>query len=110
SKSRTGRLFMRIAILTYLETEKTREHDPAVDQVAVALKQLGHKPSILGAHGNLGKLITGIRRRNPDLLFNMMETFGNSQLGAVAVTGLLDLLGIPYTGGGPGELYLQEDK
>ena len=28
----------------------------------------------------------------------------------MGVTGVLDLLQVPYTGGGPGELYLQEDK
>ena len=28
----------------------------------------------------------------------------------MGVAGVLDLLQIPYTGGGPGELYLQEDK
>ena len=28
----------------------------------------------------------------------------------MGVTGILDLLQLPYTGGGPGELYLQEDK
>jgi D-alanine-D-alanine ligase len=39
-----------------------------------------------------------------------METFGDTQLGAVSVAGLLDLLGLPYTGGGPGEIYIQEDK
>ncbi len=39
-----------------------------------------------------------------------METFGANQLGAVGVVGLLDLLGTPYTGGGPGEFYIQEDK
>ena len=52
----------------------------------------------------------GLRRRKPDLVFNLMETFGDTQLGAVGVAGLLDLLGLPYTGGGPGEIYIQEDK
>ena len=49
-------------------------------------------------------------RRKPDLVFNLMETFGDNQLGAVGVVGFLDLLGLPYTGGGPGEFYIQEDK
>ncbi len=49
-------------------------------------------------------------RRKPDLVFNLMETFGDGQLGAVGVAGFLDLLGLPYTGGGPGEFYIQEDK
>jgi D-alanine-D-alanine ligase len=58
----------------------------------------------------VNKLRTGLLRRKPELVFNLMETFGSNQLGAVGVVGLLDLLGVPYTGGGPGEFYIQEDK
>jgi D-alanine-D-alanine ligase len=101
---------MKITVLTHLESEDAREHDAVVNQVAAALKQLGHRPSILGVHGDLGKLIHGVKRRKPNLIFNLMETFGSNELGCVAVVGLLDLLGVPYTGGGPGEFYLQEDK
>src|SRR3954463_10294680 len=39
-----------------------------------------------------------------------MEMFGDNLRGDVGVAGLLDLIGIPFTGGGPGELYLREDK
>jgi len=101
---------MNVTILTYLEDEKAREHDVVADQVAKALRTSGHKPSVLGVHGDLRKLNAGLRRRKPDLIFNLMETFGATQLGAVGLAGLLDLMGIPYTGGGPGEVYLQEDK
>jgi D-alanine-D-alanine ligase len=100
---------MNITILTHLEREGSHEYDAVVPQVAAALKTLGHKPSVLGTHGDIGKLVRGVRRK-PDLLFNLMETFGDDELGGVAVVGLLDLLGVPYTGGGPGEYYLQEDK
>src|SRR5262249_8112433 len=70
----------------------------------------GHKVSILAVHGDLRKLRSGLVRRKPDLIFNVMETFGDTELGASSVVGFLDLLGLPYTGGGPGELYIQEDK
>jgi D-alanine-D-alanine ligase len=101
---------MNITILTYLEAEDAKEHDVVVDQVAEALRQGGHKPSVLGVHGDVKKLINGLGRRKPALVFNLLETFGETQLGAVAAVGLLDLLGVRYTGGGPGEYYLQEDK
>jgi D-alanine-D-alanine ligase len=101
---------MKITILTHLEKEHTDEHDVVVDQVSDALRGAGHKVSILGVHGDLLKLRTGLMRRKPDLVFNLMETFGDTQLGAVGLAGLLDLLGLPYTGGGPGEIYIQEDK
>jgi D-alanine-D-alanine ligase len=101
---------MKITVLAYRERESAAAHDVVVDQVAGALRQAGHKPSVLGVHGDVRKLLTGLARRKPDLVFNLMDTFGESQLGAVGLVGLLDLLGLRYTGGGPGEFYLQEDK
>jgi D-alanine-D-alanine ligase len=101
---------MKITILTHLEKETDTTYDVVVDQVADALRQGRHKVSVLAVHDDLLKLRGGLRRRQPDLVFNLMETFGDTQLGAVGVAGLLDLLGLPYTGGGPGEMYIQEDK
>jgi D-alanine-D-alanine ligase len=101
---------MKITILTYLEKEKSKSHDQAVDQVARALREKGHHPSILGVHGDAKKLIAGLGRRKPALVFNLMEMFGQNVFGDVSIVGLLDLLGLSYTGGGPGEIYLQQDK
>ncbi len=101
---------MNITVLTHLEKEGDKEHDVVVDQVALALRKNKHKVSILGVHADIKKLINGLTRRKPDLVFNLMETFGTTQMGAVGVVGLLDLLELRFTGGGPGEYYLQEDK
>ena len=101
---------MNITILYYLDDPHNSTPDVVVPQIEAALKQGGHKVSRLGVHGDLGKLHAGLRRRKPDLIFNLMESFGDSPFGAVGVVGVLDLLAIPYTGGGPGEFYLQEDK
>ncbi len=102
---------MKITVLTFIESEEQKKYDLVVGQVVKALKQGKHKVSILAVHGDVNKLRTGLLRRKPDLVFNLMETFGSNQLGcAVGIVGLLDLLGVPYTGGGPGEFYIQEDK
>ncbi len=101
---------MKITVLTYLESESARTRDPVVDQVAAALRDGGHRVSVLGVHGHVRKLLAGLSRRKPDLVFNLMEMFGDNAFGDVSVAGLLDLLGLRYTGGGPGELYLQQDK
>jgi D-alanine-D-alanine ligase len=101
---------MKITILTYLESEGSKHHDVVVGQVAGALRRRGHTPSVLGIHGDLRKLITGLSRRKPELVFNLLEMFGDNVRGDVAVAGVLDLLGVRYTGGGPGELYLRQDK
>jgi D-alanine-D-alanine ligase len=101
---------MKITILTYLEQETDEKYDAVVDQVAEALRAAGHAVSILGVHGDVKKLIVGLARRKPDLVFNLMEMFGDNLQGDVAVAGLLDLIGVPHTGGGAGEYYLQQDK
>ena len=101
---------MKITVLHHLEREDGKAQDPVVGQVARALRAGGHTVSTFGVHGDLDKLRKGLRRRRPDLVFNLMETFGDTQLGAVGLAGFLDLLGVPYTGGGPGEYYVQEDK
>jgi D-alanine-D-alanine ligase len=103
---------MKITVLTYLdsEDENSKEYDPVVPQVARTLRRLGHRVSVLGVHGDVKRLIGGLSRRRPDLVFNLMEMFGNNVFGDIPVTGLLDLLGVKYSGSGPGELYLSQDK
>jgi D-alanine-D-alanine ligase len=101
---------VKITVITYLDTESSAEVDEAVRQVASALRKSGHKASILGVHGDVRKLIQGLQRRKPDLVFNMMEMWGEAVWGDMSVAGLLDLLALRYTGSGPGELYLGQDK
>jgi D-alanine-D-alanine ligase len=103
---------VKITVLTYLdsEDENSKEYDPVVPQVARTLRKLGHRVSVLGVHGDVKRLIAGLARRRPDLVFNLMEMFGENVFGDIPVTGLLDLLGMDYTGSGPGELYLSQDK
>ena len=101
---------MKILVLTHVEKEGSEKVDAVVPQVAQALAEGDHSVEVLAIHGEVERLVQGVRENAPDLVFNLMETFGKSQLGAVGVVGLLDLLGVPYVGGGPGEFYLQEDK
>ncbi|MGH7534564.1 MAG: hypothetical protein ACREMG_03160, partial [Gemmatimonadales bacterium] len=103
---------MKVTVLTYLdsEDENSKVYDPVVPQVARTLRRLGHRVSILGIHADVKRLITGLSRRKPDLVFNLMEMIGDNVFGDIPVAGLLDLLGLKYTGSGPGELYLSQDK
>jgi D-alanine-D-alanine ligase len=101
---------MRVTILTYVESEDDPKTDPVVRQVATALRANGHKPTILCVHDDVDKLIAGLRDTSPDLVFNLLEMFGQNLLGDVGVLGLMDVMGLCYTGCGPGEAYLQQDK
>jgi D-alanine-D-alanine ligase len=103
---------MKITVLTYLDSanENSKDYDPVVTQVARTLRRLGHRVSILGVHGDVKRFIAGLARRNPDIVFNLMEMFRDDVFGDIAAAGLLELLGYRYTGCGPGELYLSQDK
>jgi len=103
---------MNITVLTYLdsEDENSKDYEAVVPQVARTLRSLGHRVSVLGAHGDVKRIVAGLSRRKPDLVFNLMEMFGDNVFGDIPVTGLLDLIGLKYTGSGPGELYLSQDK
>ncbi|HEX9940837.1 MAG TPA: ATP-grasp domain-containing protein [Thermoanaerobaculia bacterium] len=101
---------MNVTVLTGLENDDPKSYDVVVDQVAAALRKNKHRASIFGVHDDLRKLVTGLGRRKADLIFNLVESFGDNIVGDVAVAGVLDLLRLRYTGGGPGELYLPQDK
>jgi D-alanine-D-alanine ligase len=101
---------MRIVVLIDLVGEDPDSYDVVGTQVAKALEAGEHEVSILGIHRDVTRLIRGIEEAKPDLVFNLCESFGDVLFGAVGVVGVLDLLGVRYTGGGPGEFYLQQDK
>ena len=72
---------VKITVLTYLDDgENSKEYDPVVRQVARTLRKLGHRVSVLGVHGDVKRLIAGLSRRKPDLVFNLMEMFGDERL------------------------------
>ena len=101
---------MRITVLTDLEKKDPRSYDKVVDQVVGALQKGGHEATVLGIHRDLHALIDGLSKPKPELVFNLFENFGKVRMGAVGVVGLLDLLQVPYVGGGPGEFFIQQDK
>ena len=103
---------MNITVLTYLdsEDENSKDYEAVVPQVARTLRGLGHRVSVLGSHGDVKRIVAGLSRRKPDLVFNLMEMFADNVFGDIPVAGLLDLIGVKYTGSGPGELYLSQDK
>jgi D-alanine-D-alanine ligase len=101
---------MRITVLAYSDDDAGKELDDVVGQVAAALREIGHTVNVLAVHADVERLVGGLRAARPDLVFNLVEQFGDNLVGDIAVVGLLDLLGLRYTGCGPGELYLANDK
>ena len=77
---------MKITVIAHLDKEDNeRSYDKLVDQVAAAQRENSHDVAILAVHDEPKKLIDGIATNQPDLIFNLMETFGKTQLGAVGV-------------------------
>lgn len=102
---------MRIAVLGNVEREGADDAvDVVVPQVVEALRENGHDVSVLAVCADPRRLIDGIERLRPELVFNLLEEFGGLAAGNIAVAGLLDLLKVPYTGVGPGEAYIGQDK
>ena len=101
---------MNIVILAYLEPGET-EPDVVMEQIARALRSSGHAAEVLAICDDAAEVVAKLQKLAPDLVFNLVESFGDDILGGqMGVAGLLDLLEVPYTGGGPGEIFLQEDK
>ena len=101
---------MRTVVLAYLEPGDAAP-DAVVQQVAEALKESGHETFVMTIQDDVRALVAGIEEHKPALVFNLVESFGDDILGGtMGVAGVLELLEQPYTGGGPGEIFLQEDK
>ena len=101
---------MKVTVLANLESGRT-EPDAVVPQITRALLARGDKTNLVATFDDPEQLVRDLKAAKTDLVFNVFESFGNEVIGGqMGVTGILDLLQIPYTGGGPGELFLQEDK
>jgi D-alanine-D-alanine ligase len=101
---------MKITILANIDGSEAKP-DVVTEQVARALGERGHEATVLTIRDSVEELVAGLRTKRPQLVFNLVESFGDDILGgSMGVAGVLDLFEVPYTGGGPGEIYLQEDK
>ena len=99
---------MKITILADLYDDGTC--DPAVDQVAKALRQGKHTVSkLLVPPDGLKAMVAGLARRKPELVFHMINDFGGAS-GLISTAAVLDAMELAYTGGGPGELFIRGNK
>jgi D-alanine-D-alanine ligase len=99
---------MKITILADLYEGDS--YDQAVDHVAKALRQGGHTVSRLLVPGDFKAVTAGLARRKPDLVFHLINDFDGVDSGLIATAALLDAMKLPYTGGGPGELFIRGNK
>src|SRR5262249_13908049 len=69
-----------------------------IRNVAEAIQRLGHEAILQGVFDDILPLVFTVKRRRPDIVFNLLETFRQERQYEGALAGLFDLLGVPYTG------------
>lgn len=83
---------------------------PTESHVARALLRLGHQVEPLGLFSSIEPLIQRIQSNPPDLVFNLSETFRGNRKHEANIAGLLEMLGIPFTGSPAQALGLSKNK
>jgi D-alanine-D-alanine ligase len=81
-----------------------------VTAVEESLKAAGYNPCVISVDYFSKELVQTISRISPRFIFNLCEEInGDAQL-EMCVAGLLDIMGVPYTGSGPMALGLALNK
>jgi D-alanine-D-alanine ligase len=81
-----------------------------INYVAATLKNLQHEPVTVPVTLNLAQVIDILRKLQPGLAFNLVESIAGSEKLLHFAAALLDYLKIPYTGNGTHALYLTTNK
>lgn len=74
----------------------------AARAVADAVAAAGYESELVGVEGlDVGDVFERVKARQPDLVFNLVESLAGDTRNEVVVPALMDLLKLPYTGPGP---------
>jgi len=111
---------MKIAAL--IDTETVFENDPQFEgsnetiratmefHVLSALRALAHEVIVQPFGPDPLVSARGLIDHKPDLVFNLTEHFKGDRRQDAHIAGLLELIGVPFTGTGAGGLFLCRDK
>ncbi|MGH7852139.1 MAG: D-alanine--D-alanine ligase family protein [Candidatus Binatia bacterium] len=92
-------------------TKEMKTDDWAAEaHVIEALKKLGHEVRTIGVWDEPGMIIDEIKANPPDIVFNLTEHFNAVSAYDRNVAGLLEMMGVPYTGSSPTGLTLCKNK
>jgi D-alanine-D-alanine ligase len=84
--------------------------DPVLDQLDAALTANGHTTRRLAVDDAVQPLIDELTKEEPDLIFNLAESFRGKSALESNVAALLNLIDLRYTGSSPAGLILAGDK
>ncbi len=80
------------------------------EAIRKALWKVGYRANLFNMEDDVDRLIAYLRKRRPDVVFNLVEHVRDDSALELAVAGLYELLGIPFTGAGPLALGLCQRK
>ena len=99
---------LKIAVLHYQPTGEPE--DAVVGHVEKSLGELGHQISKIPVHDRVFPLLEALKAAEPDLVFNVCETFADDYRLEVNVAALMEMAKIRFTGSGTAGLLLAQDK
>src|SRR6266851_2463201 len=87
-------------VLAVDHPDAASEHEilETTEVVCGHLRGAGHDVSRLGVERDPEVMLRGLRHPRPDVVFNLFEGLADDYETEAVVAGLLDWLGIPYTG------------
>src|SRR5947208_7217467 len=100
---------MRIALLHSADALEPPV-DPVLDQLQSALATLGQDVTRLSADADVTPVTTALKKLEPELVFNLAESFAGRSALESNVAALLNLLDLRYTGSSPAGLLLAGEK
>lgn len=100
---------MRIVLLHSADALEPPE-DPVLGQVASTLSVLGHDLTRIPVANDVTPVIDALRRAQPELVFNLTESFDGISSQDSSLAALLNLLSLKYTGSSPSGLMVSGDK
>lgn len=81
-----------------------------VEAVSNSLNRMGHRVEHLACNLNLAQASRWIQQASPDLVFNLVESLADTGRLIHFFPGLIDALGLPYTGASAEALFLTSNK
>jgi D-alanine-D-alanine ligase len=94
----------------FTEEFKDAENFYTEDDVYKALLANKYEVRTLGLFNDVRPLLDEVDEFEPDVIFNMVETFNEVTQWDKNIAGLIEMLGVPYTGASPAALALCNDK
>jgi len=80
------------------------------EQIGAALERLGWQVSTLATTLDIGRTMTELRTRNPDCVFNLVESLGGSGRMIAVIPAMLAAAGLRYTGSDDNGIFMSSQK